>query len=1163
MKRRLPAFLLLLAFTGAVVPGRTVQAQSTPHVLSRTAAVLTLQAYGIVDQKPEAELRLQSPVTRAELAKVLGAAMKLQEQEKVSHNTPAFPDTGEHWANGWIAAAKARGLFRGREDGLFHPQDPVTYAEVITALLRLAGRAQDAVANWPYGAIFAAAEANMIPGDMDLADHWHEPAARGDLFRLTAMAAGRVTLPNTGLTVLQMFHDQTPPGLDVSLFPTVVGQRSFTVTGRAPGAVTVSVNGVQAEVAPDGTFMARVDLLPGANRVPVVASDGAGNRAEVSAPISVQVLSRLEFMSGTIETAAGLSFTPVVMRYDSGGRPLPAEFVSYSFDPSALTREASGAFKALKSGAYTLKAFLDGREATARVIVAGDPAQIEVKPDYATMVAGGVPVPVRIRVLDEQGRLNPQGSVQVQLSTVPANAAAFDRSSVTTRGGTAVIYVAPGPVPGGFGIQAKGSGARPVLSPLVPISVEQRRVAGIELQTVPANLPAAPGRRVTVVATAVDQVGAPVPVNADTLVSLSSTNTAVLRLTQEKAVIKAGAASSDFGGTDGAGAITGVAGTAEIRARHGSLSSMNAKVAVANAGALSGLRVRVLHEAARADDLTAALVEVARVDRNGEVATTDETPVVLLTQVNGVSVSPIAEVGGVTTFAVRSSMAGRVDLTAGVPGRPELNSEPVEVAFVGGQAGARSAIRVGSNRAIAGESVPVYVSLEAPTGGFAVNPGPPMRFQLQAGNGAALSHNELIIPSGATRSEEVRMYVPSGVSSVTVSGSLVGGKPLPGANVSVYAPPPSPQPPNLPHLAVVGPDPGRSPVAGEETRFVIQAREGASLRQGSHAFDLKVKINGRELTAFPDNLKVSLGGNSVQYITGRTVNGEAEVWVNYAGTGTVELVPVPKGAVGNAYDHWGVQGSAASTVSNTVLPARTTYVAGPLHRLDVSVEHGLGGSLEALIRAARGRYAIVRLKPVDSYGNPAGDTCVGRLAQVGGSPAPSLAIRTAWGDLPEHTAPISGSGAATFTVVSVDGAEAWSEWAPSMVCGNQALAVPQNVRISTTLASALTPIIESAGGDVSGEGILDGDDAYLKVRIALDTRSPNLGELLVYDGAVLLGRFGPIKPNSSVAQDRTVLIPKTLLNGASGALLLKAQLNTGAMVTPTSATRTVQFSRTP
>jgi N-acetyl-anhydromuramyl-L-alanine amidase AmpD len=54
---------------------------------------------------------------------------------------PRFADAAGHWAEESIAACAAAGLLMGREDGLFHPDEAATRAEMAAALSRLLERA--------------------------------------------------------------------------------------------------------------------------------------------------------------------------------------------------------------------------------------------------------------------------------------------------------------------------------------------------------------------------------------------------------------------------------------------------------------------------------------------------------------------------------------------------------------------------------------------------------------------------------------------------------------------------------------------------------------------------------------------------------------------------------------------------------------------------------------------------------------------------------------------------------------------------------------------------------------------------------------------------------------------------------------------------------------
>lgn len=57
----------------------------------------------------------------------------------VTDDLPTFPDTKGHWAETYIGQAAKAGLFKGYADGNFGPDDPVTRAQFVTVLYRMAG----------------------------------------------------------------------------------------------------------------------------------------------------------------------------------------------------------------------------------------------------------------------------------------------------------------------------------------------------------------------------------------------------------------------------------------------------------------------------------------------------------------------------------------------------------------------------------------------------------------------------------------------------------------------------------------------------------------------------------------------------------------------------------------------------------------------------------------------------------------------------------------------------------------------------------------------------------------------------------------------------------------------------------------------------------------
>ncbi|HWI52955.1 MAG TPA: S-layer homology domain-containing protein, partial [Symbiobacteriaceae bacterium] len=336
MQRRILGLTLALSLALGLPGVPAVAAPAQP--LSLTASVRILQAYGIVDKLPETELRLDQTISRAEMAKVLGAALKLQKAADEAKQASPFPDTTGHWAAGWIAAARDRGIFQGRDDGLFHPQDQVTYAEVLTVLLRLTGRGPQAAVSWPWGAIATAAEVGMVPADMELGGRMYEAATRGSVFRLTAIAVGRTTLAGSGDTLLQSLGDRTPPTLDLVRVPAVTSDWRPILAARAEDAVTVRVGGADVDLQADGSFSVEVQLQKGENTVTFLAMDGAGNRSERTATVLFQPMAKLAFAPDVIETSVGQAFKPEIFRYDAQGKPTPAESVTWSYDSGALTR---------------------------------------------------------------------------------------------------------------------------------------------------------------------------------------------------------------------------------------------------------------------------------------------------------------------------------------------------------------------------------------------------------------------------------------------------------------------------------------------------------------------------------------------------------------------------------------------------------------------------------------------------------------------------------------------------------------------------------------------------------------------------------------------------------------------------------------------------------
>ena len=145
-------------------------------------------------------------VTRAEFGIMMARATNnTAEIMRMADIDTFFDLEGFVWARPYINAAAAAGLFRGRSEGVFAPADSVTYAEVVTALLRMnrgtANAAEAMGTRWPDNVIAFAEMINMT-GGMFIVNDWSLPATRGHV----AMMLHR-TLPTADVQMLPMHQD--------------------------------------------------------------------------------------------------------------------------------------------------------------------------------------------------------------------------------------------------------------------------------------------------------------------------------------------------------------------------------------------------------------------------------------------------------------------------------------------------------------------------------------------------------------------------------------------------------------------------------------------------------------------------------------------------------------------------------------------------------------------------------------------------------------------------------------------------------------------------------------------------------------------------------------------------------------------------------------------
>ena len=125
------------------------------------------------------------PITRAQFCKVVVVAFNRGSvATSLMGLRPTFTDEIPAWAWGYVDVAMYMGLINGYEDGTFRANQPVTYAEAVTMLVRaVPGHLKNVPpGTWPYTFLFYGVD-NGFTGDVNVG-FAGLPCARGDMARM-------------------------------------------------------------------------------------------------------------------------------------------------------------------------------------------------------------------------------------------------------------------------------------------------------------------------------------------------------------------------------------------------------------------------------------------------------------------------------------------------------------------------------------------------------------------------------------------------------------------------------------------------------------------------------------------------------------------------------------------------------------------------------------------------------------------------------------------------------------------------------------------------------------------------------------------------------------------------------------------------------------------
>jgi len=245
--------------------------------------VITLMELGIVTGDEDGLFHPQRTITRAEFAAMMARTIKEMDLIAATRDEHIFTDLdGFGWAVEYINTAANAGVMTGRGGGVFAPGDQVTYAEVITALIRLrpasAQTAQAMGTVWPDNYILFAQIHNMV-GDVTFGD-WSDSATRGNaawlLFRVVPREADDVAAMRSIMVNGNMV---TIAGRNLSTNLIGTTNATITVTAIQTGNGVLIHDGTTRELLAEGVGSATATLsdlsLPHEVRITITTGTGA------------------------------------------------------------------------------------------------------------------------------------------------------------------------------------------------------------------------------------------------------------------------------------------------------------------------------------------------------------------------------------------------------------------------------------------------------------------------------------------------------------------------------------------------------------------------------------------------------------------------------------------------------------------------------------------------------------------------------------------------------------------------------------------------------------------------------------------------------------------------------------------------------------------------
>lgn len=163
MKKYVSIMLCLCLGIGTLISEASASFPDVDENAPYAEAVEYLNEIGIMTGDTSGNFNPDKTVTRAQMAAII--CRMLDETENLPTDGSRFTDVPEsYWANGYVVKVAELSIISGYGNGTFRPENPVTYEQVVTMLVRTIYGNEDAEKNggYPDGFLYIAKENGLL-----------------------------------------------------------------------------------------------------------------------------------------------------------------------------------------------------------------------------------------------------------------------------------------------------------------------------------------------------------------------------------------------------------------------------------------------------------------------------------------------------------------------------------------------------------------------------------------------------------------------------------------------------------------------------------------------------------------------------------------------------------------------------------------------------------------------------------------------------------------------------------------------------------------------------------------------------------------------------------------------------------------------------------------